>query len=82
MADLAGGANVLLSQANQALEDNEPRWAIQLCDYLLALDKNHAEAKRLKADALTILARDSVNALGRNYYLTVAQQLRQEIRAQ
>jgi len=68
----------LLDSARQSLANGEAQWAAQLCDYLLALDENAADAKLVKADALTVLARDSVNALGRNYYLTVAQQLRME----
>ena len=76
---LAGGQVALLDIARQALADGEAQWAAQLCDHLLALDDTAVDAKLLKADALTVLARDSVNALGRNYYLTVAQQLRMEV---
>jgi len=78
VAELAGGIASLLTQARQSLARGEAQWTAQLCDYVLALNSNDVVAKRLKANALTILARDSVNALGRNYYLTVAQQLRQE----
>jgi len=78
IAALAGGQAALLDSARQSLANGEAQWAAQLCDYLLALDENAADAKLVKADALTVLARDSVNALGRNYYLTVAQQLRME----
>ncbi len=76
---LAGGQSALLEFARQSLANGEAQWAAQLCDYLLALDGNADEAKLVKADALTVLARESVNALGRNYYLTVAQQLRMQV---
>ena len=80
LAMLAGGSEKLLAAAKTALEDDDAQWAAQLADYLLAINNNDNEAKLIKADALTSLARHSVNALGRNYYLTVANLLRKEAR--
>ena len=57
-----------------------PKWAAQQADYLIALDPSANEPKQIKADALTMLANDSVNALARNYYLTVARELREGIK--
>ena len=76
VAKLAGGADVLLKRAREALARKDPQWAAQLCDHLLALDPDAAEPKTIKADALTALAEDLLTATGRNYYLTVAQELR------
>jgi alkyl sulfatase BDS1-like metallo-beta-lactamase superfamily hydrolase len=78
VAQLAGGKEALAARAVQALNESDAQWAAQLADYLLALDADDSRAKLIKADALTLLARASVNALGRNYYLTVANLLRQE----
>jgi alkyl sulfatase BDS1-like metallo-beta-lactamase superfamily hydrolase len=78
IARLAGGSAVLVEQARAALESGDAQWAAQLADYLLALDAGDATAKLIKADAFTVLARNSVNALGRNYYLSVAAQLRSQ----
>ncbi len=78
IATLAGGAEILLKTAKSALADGDVQWASQLSDYLLALNQGNNEAKNIKADALTIQARNSSNALARNYYLTIANQLRQE----
>lgn len=71
------GGRVRLEQlATAALEDGDAQWAAQLADQLLALDPGDGGARVLKANALTALARDSVNAPARNYYLSVAQALR------
>ncbi|NQT01788.1 MAG: hypothetical protein HQ580_07195 [Planctomycetes bacterium] len=66
------------SHARKALEDGEAQWCAQLCDHLIALNPNSNNAKLLKADALEKLAEDLITATGRNYYLTVAQELRAE----
>lgn len=78
IADLAGGEEALLSRAKSALEEDDFQWAAQLCDHLLALDPASVDAKRIKADALEALAAHVLSGIGRNYYLTVAQELRQE----
>jgi alkyl sulfatase BDS1-like metallo-beta-lactamase superfamily hydrolase len=77
---IAGDQATLLDIARQSLVNGEAQWAAQLYDYLLALNKNTSEAKLVKADALTVLARASVNALARNYYLMEAQRLRMQVR--
>ena len=76
IAKLAGGAAALLEQARDALKDGDAQWAAQLCDHLLALDPSARDPKLIKADALTVLAENLLTATGRNYYHTVAQELR------
>jgi uncharacterized sulfatase len=76
MAKLAGGAHALFSHGRKALENGEAQWCAQLCDHLIALNPDSKDAKILKADALEKLAEDLITATGRNYYLTVAQELR------
>ena len=78
VAKLAGGTDKLLASANEALAANDDQWAAQLADHLLAMDKNNSAARRIKADALTKLAHNMVNATARNYYLTVARELREK----
>lgn len=78
IAKLAGGKDKLLSQAKSALSDDDDQWAAQLADHLLAIDRNDTEAKTIKADALAKMAKKMVNATARNYYLTVARELRDE----
>lgn len=78
MAKLVGGKDQLLKAAQQALAEDDPQWAAQLADHLLAIDKDHPAAKQVKSRALTDLAYQTVNATARNYYLTVARELRDD----
>lgn len=76
MAQLAGGEDALLKAA-QATGDLQ--WRLELCDHLIALGAPvSASARRLKADALTALAEDEINATARNTYLWEAKKLRSE----
>ena len=72
LARLVGGSDKLLAAANSANKSGDHQWA----DQLIALDPANNQAKIIKADALTSLARNMVNATARNYYLTVARELR------
>ncbi|TWU24842.1 Hydroxyacylglutathione hydrolase [Novipirellula galeiformis] len=80
VAKLAGGTDKLLAAAKEALAADDNQWAAQLADHLLAIDQDNVAAKEIKADALTKLASNMVNATARNYYLTVARELRESIR--
>ena len=80
LVDLAGGADVLLTKARQALAADDPQWAAQLCDHLLALNPEAKAPKLVKADALEAIAENVLSGIGRNYYLTVAQELRAEVK--
>ncbi|WP_339727485.1 alkyl/aryl-sulfatase [uncultured Gimesia sp.] len=77
VAKLAGGTDKLLASAHKALAADDDQWAAQLADYLLAINKQDSAARQIKANALTKLAHDMVNATARNYYLTVARELRE-----
>ncbi|MEQ9409169.1 MAG: alkyl/aryl-sulfatase [Fuerstiella sp.] len=80
MAKLAGGKDRLMAAARKALEDDDPQWSAQLADCLIALDPTAKEPKLLKADALTALGYQTVTATARNYYLTVARELREDVK--
>jgi alkyl sulfatase BDS1-like metallo-beta-lactamase superfamily hydrolase len=75
IARLAGGGDKLITAAKAALESDDPQWAAQLADYLITLEPEAERPKQIKAEALTMLASKQVNALARNYYLTVAREL-------
>lgn len=79
MVALAGGRDRLLERAREALSSGDDQWAAQLSDYLLALDKSAVAPKEIKARALESLGERTLPASGRNYYLTAAQELREEI---
>ena len=57
----------------EAIEAGEFQWGAELTNYVLAVDARNADAKQLKAMALTELGERQVNATARNYYLTSAQ---------
>ena len=77
-AALAGGEEALLKNARAALRNNDPAWAARLADHLLALRPDDAQILELKADALDALGETMLTATGRNYTLSVAQNLRQK----
>jgi uncharacterized sulfatase len=79
MVKLAGGLEELTATVRAALASDDPQWAAQLADYLITLDPKATEPRQLKADALTMLAQKTVTATGRNYYLTVARELREAV---
>jgi len=70
---LAGGVPRVLSSARDALVNSDFRWAAELTDCVLAVDAANADAKRLKAQALTELGERQISANARNYYLSVAE---------
>ena len=80
MATLAGGQDKLLKHARDALTAGDAQWAAQLADYLLVLHPSQ-EMRNLKADALTVLADNTINAPSRNYYHAYAQYLRNQSRS-
>ncbi|MFM7070332.1 MAG: alkyl sulfatase dimerization domain-containing protein [Planctomycetota bacterium] len=79
LAELTGGKDALAARAKNALAKADNQWAAQLADYLLALDPDDAEAKRVKSGALTALGVRCLTAKGRNYYLTVAAEILESI---
>lgn len=80
MVKLSGGEAALRNAAKKALEENDAQWSAQLCDHLLALSPKDQSLRNLKAEALETLAEHLLTATGRNYYLTVAQQLRKPMK--
>ncbi|MHC4638124.1 MAG: alkyl sulfatase dimerization domain-containing protein [Planctomycetota bacterium] len=77
VTELAGGQDVLLKKAQQALANKDYQWAAQLSGHLIYLNPEAKEPKRIKAEALEALAEHLITATGRNYYLTVAQELQE-----
>ncbi|MCC7123471.1 MAG: alkyl/aryl-sulfatase [Acidobacteria bacterium] len=76
---LIGGVDGVIERGRAALTARDFTWAAELADYVLVNDGAHAEARRLKAAALTELAERQVNAIARNYYLTTAQFLLKDL---
>jgi alkyl sulfatase BDS1-like metallo-beta-lactamase superfamily hydrolase len=76
--EMAGGRDIVLMKARDALDKKEFQWAAELADYLLANGVHSSkDAAEIKATALSELGQRQINATARNYYLTSAQYLRQ-----
>lgn len=78
---LIGGVAGVVERGRVALAAKDFTWAAELADYVLVNDSANVEARRLKAEALTELAERQVNAIARNYYLTTAQFLLNDLPA-
>jgi len=77
IAKLAGGEDALLAQLNQARSVGDHIWVLRLADYLIAIKSHTDEATEAKIDSMTALADETINAPTRNYYLSVAKELRE-----
>ena len=77
MAELSGGRKGLERAFASAVEAHDYQWALQLADHLLALSPNDTGLALAKADVLDAMAEQRLNATARNYYRTVAMELRQ-----
>lgn len=75
MAALAGGTDALLTKAQDALEQGNAQWALELSDHLQVLLPDNAEVKTLRAGALRTLGAAEANPNARNYYFTVAREV-------
>lgn len=73
---LLGGKENLLKAAQKAFDNKEYQWCCELTDKLLAIDKENRIYRNLKADALSELALRIETATARNYYNSVALELR------
>lgn len=72
---MTGGKESMLKAAASSFKAGEFQWAAEQVDYVLAVDPKNAEARKLKAQALTELGERQKNSTARNYYLTTAQYL-------
>lgn len=78
---LIGGPTGAVKAGRAASAVGNHQWALELADLVLALDPTDLSAKRLKLLALTELGKREGNAIARNWYLSVATQLKDEIGA-
>ncbi|MFI3259966.1 MAG: alkyl/aryl-sulfatase [Rikenellaceae bacterium] len=73
---LAGGEKRVEKAIRTALKTGEYQWAAQMVDRLIALAPDKRAYKLYKAEAMNGLADNLETATGRNYYNTVANELR------
>lgn len=73
--DLMGGAPKVLQAAQEAFQNQDEQWTVELCDILLDAQQLVSEAKLLKAQGLMNLGRLQTSANGRHYYIAYAKEL-------
>ena len=78
MADIAGGVEVLMGKAREAMEADDPLGAAQLLRHVIRLKPEDRDAKLLMADALAVVGERTFNAPVRNYTLSSANRYRRQ----
>ena len=74
-ANLAGGEEALFLAFQNAVNDKEMQWALELSDRLMALNYSIAEVESLRREALLYIGARSSNPNKRNYFLSSALEL-------
>jgi alkyl sulfatase BDS1-like metallo-beta-lactamase superfamily hydrolase len=71
-----GGADAAVQLAQQAYDEGDYRWAVELLNHVLFSDETHAGARALQADALEQLGFGAENGTWRSEFLAGAAELR------
>lgn len=74
-----GGRAAILKQSRMALREGDAKWAADLASWLIRADVGDEEARSVKAEALTCLGYAQRAATWRNWFLTSAAELREEL---
>lgn len=78
ISDLVGGPQNLLVAMQQAVQQEDYQWALELSDLLLTLEFNTKQVNALRAEVATNLAQIESNPNKRNYLLSAAMDLKGE----
>ena len=78
MADLVGGADILMEKALEAMAADDPLGAAQLAQHVIRLRPDDPEPKLLMADALEVIGERTFNAPARNYTLSSSNRYRRQ----
>ena len=73
IAELAGGSDALFRKLEEAVDQDEMQWALELSDLLLALEYRPKDVKELRAISAQFIGNLSSNPNKRNYFLSEAQ---------
>ncbi len=76
LVEASGGSVSLVKRSQKALHDNQPQLALEITDIILDAEPNNSEAKALQVEALEKLAKETINLVEPNIYLTAAQELK------
>lgn len=74
-----GGADAAVAVAQEAFDQGDLRWAVEVLNHVLFADEDHARARELQADAFEQLGFGSENGTWRDVYLSGATELRDGI---
>lgn len=77
--ELAGGEQKLIEHAKQAVAKKDYQWALELTDQLLRINPGSDAVRALKAEALRALGSRQTAATARNYYLTQALEVENQL---
>ncbi|MCM4158273.1 alkyl sulfatase dimerization domain-containing protein, partial [Gramella sp. AN32] len=77
--ELAGGEKKMFDEVNKALEEGKYQWGLQLADYLLQTGYQKPKVIEVRIELLRALAAQQINAPARNYYLSYAHELENDI---
>lgn len=72
---LMGGRDAVLKAAEDAYASEEYQWAAELATYLIRVDHDDTEARKVKAASFRHLGYAQININWRNWYLTSAMEL-------
>ena len=75
---MAGGAQAVMTAAQEAKEHQDLQWALQLVDRLIHAGQDQSRARTLKAEVLRARAVDQINCPTRHYYIQCAKELEAE----
>jgi alkyl sulfatase BDS1-like metallo-beta-lactamase superfamily hydrolase len=75
-----GGAEAVLEEGRRAFAEGDYRWVAELMSHAVFADPSNREARELEARALEQLAYGAENATWRNFFLTGARELREDVR--
>jgi alkyl sulfatase BDS1-like metallo-beta-lactamase superfamily hydrolase len=72
-----GGADAAVAVAQQAFDDGDYRWAVEVLNHVLFAEQQHPLARALQADSFEQLGYGAENGTWRNFFLSGAAELRQ-----
>jgi len=76
---LMGGRDRVLAEARRAYDASDRKFAAQLATYLIRIDANDLDARRLKAAVFRQLGYATINSTWRGLYLTAANVLEKKL---
>lgn len=77
--DFMGGEDAVVEKARRSFEEGDYRWVAEVVNHVVMANSGNVEARALLADTYEQLGYQSESASWRNFYLSGAQELRQDV---